>query len=354
MPRNPEVLSHATDWSTLELVKRRENEPIPSLKILLNGQGAFAVGVGNALLTDGHVIAGVIAPKPIEKKGVLTVDPLRQFATEHNIPIVDLGTIVEEEAQDRINKLEADLGVMAFVTKTVPPEVSQAPKYGTIQFHPGNEHGRSSQNWAIIEGDGSEKVNILAVEDDGKPEQLDSGRIVIQPKVEIPENITMSDMYKTALSPLGIVALRDAVRKIAYEVGDAREEGREVVLPYENQNGSLKPNRGRIEKNQVRINSNKPAIEIHNMIRGAQNSPAAWTLIRGKTVNLFDSELYHGPVHRPGLIEWVTDEGVTITGSQGFVKVRFMQEVDGEVKGPRMTAKEYINSSARTVYQIET
>lgn len=346
MPHSPEVFPHATDWQSVEII-RKESDFTP-LNILLNGQGDFGLQVGMALEVDGHSFAGVIATKKED-------DPLRMWAEERKIPIINLGTIDRPETAQTIKDLGAELGVMAFVTRTVSSEVASAPEHGTLQFHPSalpKRRGRSSQNRAIIEGDKTMGISIISVEDNGTPEELDSGPVVVATEVEIPEDITMSRMYATAVSPLGVVSMRDAVRKYGNEVGRARAEGRAVRRPYTPQDHSRATLEPPIEKSEVQVDFTKPAIEVHNMIRGAQNSPGAWMLHEGVVVNLFDSQRFEGPVMQSGVIESLSDDGATFATGQGLVRVGMVQEVRSvqegdmvkEVKGPRLKPIDYFKS----------
>lgn len=336
------VLPHNTDWKNLQLIVPKEGHPVPRMRILLNGQGAFGRNVYDALVADGHEIVGVIATMVRGRNN--SMDPLREQAIQDGVPIIKLASIDDPKTQKGIRMLKAEIGVMAFVTKTVPPEVSKAPRFGTIQFHPGNEHGRSSQNWAIIDGYETEKVNILAVEDTGKPDEIDTGRVALQPQVEIPEDITMSEMYDSAMSPLGVVALRDAVRERAYAIAKGRRLKEKINIPLRPQGGSLKPGRPPIAREDVRVHPKKmTALAMHNMIRGAQNSPAAYLQERnGAQVNLYDSQKVMGPVRKEDVGTYsIAGDNLQITTKQGLVSVGRLRRIHGEQKGGFENAAKY-------------
>ena len=62
----------------------------------------------------------------------------------------------DQEAYEQMVKLNADLGVLAFVTDIVPPRVFNAPKLGSICYHPSilpRYRGASAINWAVINGE---------------------------------------------------------------------------------------------------------------------------------------------------------------------------------------------------------
>ena len=73
-------------------------------------------------------------------------------------------------------------------------------------------------------------------------------------------------------------------------------------------------------KADVEVDWSKTAAEIHNLIRGADPAPGAWTRIGGKTVQLFDSRLAAGS-GAPGEIVAVGVDGVVIAAIDGCVRL---------------------------------
>ena len=72
-------------------------------------------------------------------------------------------------------------------------------------------------------------------------------------------------------------------------------------------------------KADVEIDWSRPAREVHNLIRGADPAPGAWTAIGGTTVQLFESRLVDGAGGEPGEIVAVEEGRLVIAaGTAAF------------------------------------
>ena len=122
------------------------------MKIAIIGQAAFGKDVLNALVDKNENVVAVLCP-PYNPGS--TEDPIISAATENQIPVFQYIRMRDKEAIAEFLSLNIDLCVMAFVTDIVPDEILEAPRFGTIQYHPSllPEHrGPSSINWPIIQG----------------------------------------------------------------------------------------------------------------------------------------------------------------------------------------------------------
>ena len=123
-----------------------------------------------------EVVAGYAAPD----KEVRLVDPIKQAALDHNLPIYQPANFKDEAVLDEMRALNADVMVMAYVIIFVPEAARDIPKMGSICFHPSLlplHRGPSAINWSIIWGetktgfcwfyptDGLDEGEILLVEE---------------------------------------------------------------------------------------------------------------------------------------------------------------------------------------------
>lgn len=336
--RQLSVRSHLEAPSSPEL-------PVPSLRIILNGQDAFAKNVLDLLQEDGHTIVAVVAT-------IRPDDPLRMVAIEQGIPVIDLGRVNTKSARKEMGDLNADITVGAFLQKPLKIKTIKVPKHGTVNFHPSDlpkRRGRSAQNWAIIEGD--EYMGLSAYFMD---EGIDTGPIVHQVRFSIPENATQNSLYKSDVLPKGALMMRDAVRKVAYAIGEGREKGQSVELPLTPQDESLATYDPPITEAHVRIDlGGTDARTVHNKIRGAQNSPGANILIPGTSImlKLFDSEVQLGPPEKPGGFK-VGEETVLFDTKRGLISIKNVREINGDVKGKPTNAATYFNANPGIVSLI--
>ena len=167
---------------------------------------------------------------------------------------------------------------MAFVTDFVPAEILEAPRLGTIQYHPSllpKHRGPSSINWPIIFGE-TETGTTIFWPDDG----LDTGPVLLQKRVSIGPDDTLGSLYFGQLFPLGVEAMVESVDLVRR--GEApRIAQDETQATYE----------GWCKDADARIDWQKPAEQVYNLVRGSNPRPGAHTTHQGGMLRLFDCEL---------------------------------------------------------------
>ena len=191
------------------------------MRIVLIGQAAFGQKVLEALLNRGEQVAAVYVPP--DKPGS-RIDPLKESAQQHGIPVFQPQRMRDPGVYEKFVELAPDLGVMAFVTDIVPESILNCPRLGTIQYHPSllpKHRGRSSINWAIINGDKKTGITILWP-DAG----IDTGPILLQKEAEISPTDTVGSLYYDKLFPLGVEAIMESIDLIHKGKGSQDTPGR--------------------------------------------------------------------------------------------------------------------------------
>ena len=286
------------------------------MRIALIGQQAFGKAVLEALLERGEeVIAVYCAP---DREGS-RADPLKEAALERGIELLQPPSYKEPAVWEAYRAMQPDLGVMAFVTLFVPEDFLSIPTSGTIQYHPSllpRHRGPSSINWPIIQGATRTGLSIFWP-DNG----LDTGPILMQKEVDILENDTLGTVYFDKLFPLGVEAMIESVDLV--RAGDA---------PKIVQDDSRSTYESWCRKANVEIDWTRPAQEVHNLIRGADPAPGAWTTIGGTAVQLFESTRTEGVGGEPGEIVAVGEGRLVVAAGGGHVSVgRARPEGGGKV-----------------------
>jgi methionyl-tRNA formyltransferase len=274
------------------------------MRIAVHGQQAFGKAVLERLLERGeNVVAVFSAP---DKEG-RPRDPLAELAEEKGLPLHQPSSWKNPEAEELMRRYEPDVCMMAYVTLFVPQNVLDAPKHGTFQYHPSllpRHRGPSSINWPIIQG--ATKTGLTIFWPD---EGLDEGPILLQKEVEIEPDASLGSLYFNKLFPMGVDAMMEAL--------DLVKEGRAPKIPQDDSQATYE---SWCRKKDVEVDWSKPAQEVHNLIRGSDPQPGAWTTHGGTQVQLFDSALTSGE-GETGTILDVSGEGVTIAAKGGAVRV---------------------------------
>ena len=299
------------------------------MKLIVHGQQAFGKSVLEALLARGEMISAVYCAPDIDGG---RPDPLKVFAQDQGLPVYQPKSYKDPTVWDQIRSLEADLCVMAYVTLMVPEEALNAPRLGSIQYHPSllpMHKGPSSINWPIINGENKTGLSIFWP-DNG----LDTGPILLQKDVVIDPDDTLGSLYFNHLFPMGVDAILEAV--------DLVRDGTALRLNQDPAKGSYE---GWCQRADVEIDWVQSMDVVYNLIRGANPQPGAWTTLNGQPVTILDSKKAIGFANsEPGSVVEVDADGISIGCVEGAVRVeKFKPEGAG-----KMSAKEFLEH-----YRIE-
>jgi methionyl-tRNA formyltransferase len=298
------------------------------MRIVVHGQQAFGRSVLERLVERDEEVVGVFCAPDREGR---PDDPLKEFALEKGLPLHQPASWKTDEAAALMRSFEPDLCVMAYVTLFVPQPVLDAPKLGTIQYHPSllpRHRGPSSINWPIIQGETKTGLTIFWPD-----EGLDEGPILLQKEVAIGPDDTLGSLYFNHLFPMGVDAMLEAVDLV-----------RDGKAPRVAQDHSQATYESWCRKADAEIDWSKPVREVHNLARGTNPQPGAWTTVAGNELKIFDSR----PVDAsgaPGEVTAVSDDGFTVACADGGLLVARVRPHDGG----KMSAADYLATGALTV-----
>ena len=289
------------------------------MKIAIIGQQDFGKSVLDAFLARGDAVAGVFCAP--EKEGAKP-DALRVSAQEKGLRLFQFPSLKDGQARDTMKALDVDIGVMAFVLQFAPQDFVKIPKHGTIQYHPSllpKYRGPSSINWPIIKGETKTGLTIFRPNDG-----LDEGEVILQKETPVSEDDTLGSVYFDRLFPMGVAAMLEAA--------DLVVAGKHNELVQDESQASYE---GWCRAAEAKIHWNNHVDYIHNLIRGCDPAPGAWTTLAGKKVQLFGSRKHltrtFGAVKgKPGEIATVTESALFVTAQGGQIEVAKLKHEDGK------------------------
>jgi methionyl-tRNA formyltransferase len=293
-----------------------------SMRIAIVGQRDFGIAVLEAFAKRGDTVAGVFCSP--DKPGE-AADPLRAAAQRLAISVYSLPSLRVEEARQALRALDVDLAILAYVLQFVPQDFATIPRHGTIQFHPSllpRYRGPSSINWPIILGDTRTGLSIFRPVDG-----LDEGPVILQKETPIGPEDTVGKVYFGRLFPMGVAAMLEAADLVVN--GRAREIAQEEsCASYE----------GWCRDGEALINWHAHVDQIHNLIRGCDPAPGAWTWFNQQKLRLFDARKHparnfaqvKGTI---GAVTAIGDHSLTIAAQGGQIEV-FKLRIDGGKKLP--------------------
>ena len=281
------------------------------------GTPDFAIPSLKVLLEHGYTIASVVtAPdKPQGRGQKVASPPVKEFALERDLPILQPQSLKAPEFVSAIANLQPDL-IVVVAFRILPPEVFRIPRLGSFNLHASllpKFRGAAPINWAIIRGEEETGVSTFLLQ-----EKVDTGSILLQARVRIGPDETAGELHDR-LADLGAHVVLQTVRMI--ELGSSNPQYQDESL------ASLAP---KIFREDCSIDWRRPAAEIHNFVRGVSPSPCAWTTHQGKVLRVFRTTLVSDPGSvpnvAPGLIAEVNAERVIVGTKSGFVALTVVQQ----------------------------
>ena len=279
------------------------------MRVALIGQQAFGKAVLDALRQRGDTVAAVFCAPETGRP-----DPLRLAAEAAGIPTHQFPKLTTQDAIEALRAAQVDIALMAYVTQFVFQPFCTIPPYGTIQFHPSLlplHRGASSMSWSIILGRTETGFSIFRPTDG-----LDEGPVILQRHVKIEPEDTLGTLYFGKVFPLGVAGLIEAADMVLTGRGPA-------IAQYEPHAGY----EGVLGDPETQIHWSTHIDQVHNLIRGCDPAPAAWTTHQGKRLHLFDAQKRiartYAEVKGKAMGEIVAiGDGITIQAQGGTITAR--------------------------------
>ncbi len=299
------------------------------------GTAEFAVAGLIKTAQSGHDIVSVItAPDLPRGRGQkVSFTPVKSAALELGLPVIQPENLKDPAFAETIRKSDPDL-IVVIAFRILPKEIFTIPKLGSINLHASllpKYRGAAPINRAIMNGEKETGVTTFFLK-----EKVDTGNIILQKKTEIGEDETAGELHDR-LAVLGAEAVIETIAMI--ENNRAR--------PWI-QDESLASPAPKLNKENTRINWNRPAQAIKNFIRGLSPYPCAWTTYQGESIKIYRADISECVTEAadPGTILSINPH-TDIRVAAGDNKIIHIKELQPQSK-KRMTASEYLRG-----YRVE-
>ena len=169
------------------------------LRIIFMGTPEFAVASLQALVQGGyHVVAVVTQPdKPVGRhQQTLQASEVKKYALSQNLPVLQPAKLKDPDFLTQLADFKADLQVVV-AFRMLPEVVWSMPRFGTFNVHAAllpQYRGAAPINWAIINGETKTGVTTFFLD-----HNIDTGRIIMQKQLPIPEDADVEYVYDLSL-----------------------------------------------------------------------------------------------------------------------------------------------------------
>lgn len=262
------------------------------LRIIFMGTAEFAVPSLNILVKNGYMpVAVVTAPdKPAGRGLKLRPSPVKEYASEKGIPILQPINLKSQEFLKELKALQPDLQVVV-AFRMLPEQVWSLPPHGTFNLHASllpQYRGAAPINHAIMNGERETGVTTFFLDS-----QIDTGAVIFQEQEPIFPEDDAGTLYER-LKVKGAELVLKTVRAI--------QENNYRVLPQPPESEALKT-APKIFKEDCLIDFSKSSKEVRNFVRGLAPYPGAWTRPGGRTYKILKVSEVPEKRLSPGVVE---------------------------------------------------
>lgn len=298
------------------------------MKIVFMGTPDFAVPSLEMLVNEGYeVVAAVTQPdKPKGRGNKLTAPPVKEFALLHGINVLQPEKIKTPEFIEQIRALNPDLLITAAYGKILSKDLLEVPTKGCINVHGSllpAYRGAAPINWAVINGE--KKTGITTMFTDVG---LDTGDMLLKKELEINPDMTVGELHDK-MAVLGAEVLKETLIEL--------KKGTLKRIPQQDSESTYAP---MMNKELGLIDWNKTAQQVHNLVRGTDPWPGAYTFLNGNRMRVWKTSLTNkkSDSHNMGQIIEVSDDGILVKCSDEYILL-------GEIQfdsSKRMNVRDYI------------
>jgi methionyl-tRNA formyltransferase len=298
-----------------------------ALNLVFCGTPAFAVPTLTALVDSGFRVPLIVTqPDRRRDRGMdLAASPVKQEALRLGLSVIQPEKIKNnEEFRTQLTVLQPDAIIVVGYGRIIPQWMIDLPRLGNLNLHGSllpKYRGAAPIQWAIARGESLTGVTTMRI-DAG----LDTGDILLQEEMPIePQDTALT--LSPRLAQVGAALMVRTLQEL--------ETGTVQARPQDHTSASLAPI---LRKEDGRMDFERPAAEISNRLRGFQPWPGAFTIFRGKTLNVSKAR----PMERsiaPG--ELLVESEDMFAGCANATALELM-EVQPEGK-KRMPAKAFIS-----------
>ena len=284
------------------------------LKIIYAGTPDFAVPALQSLINSEHQVVAVYTQpdRPAGRGRKLQFGPVKKLAVDSGIAVEQPVSLKEPEAQKTLAAYDCDVMVVAAYGLILPQAILDTPRYGCLNIHGSllpRWRGAAPIHRAIQAGDKETGVTIMQM-----AAGLDTGDMLLKVKCPITETDTGQTIHDR-LAKDGAFALLEVLQLLG--------KGK---LNLEVQDESLATYAHKLNKAEAEIDWNQPAQQIDRSIRAFNPWPVAFTLLNGKPLRIFMSQVRKtSSAELAGTVIDESPDGISVATGNGVLSFSRLQ-----------------------------
>jgi methionyl-tRNA formyltransferase len=301
-------------------------------RVLFAGTPEFALASLQALTSSGIVPQAVLTQpdRPAGRGKRLTASPVKRFALDRGIEVLQPVTLKDPDVVAQIAGFEPDILVVAAYGLILPQNVLDIPATGCLNVHASllpRWRGAAPIQAAILAGDAETGVSLMAM-----TAGLDCGPVYVEEVLAIGPEETAGELHDRLAALGGELLVRhfNAILSGALEAVE-QDDARATYA-------------GKINKQDARLDWQRPARELHRQVRAYNPVPGAFFLLDDTPVKCWRASVVAGVTGSPGDVLSAGRDGIVIACGEDALRLDSLQRPG---KRP-VTAAEFAGSVAIT------
>ena len=304
-------------------------------KVVFMGTPDFAVRSLQALLVSGEYQVKAVVTQPDRPKGrgqKMLETPVKAYALRQNLPVYQPEKVKEASFVAKLKEWKPDFIVVAAFGQFLSQEILDIPIYGCVNVHASllpKYRGAAPIQYALLNGEKESGVTIMRME-----KGMDTGAMYNKVVVPISEEMNFTQLHDV-LAEKGARLLVETLPQIAHGLKPERQDEKRATM------ATL------LTKEMARIDWSRKAREIHDLVRGFDPVPGAFTSFPdGKLLKIWETRVTGKPAAaNPGTVTALEKEGFLVACGDEELRILAVQPESKK----RMSAAVFLNGRGVTV-----
>lgn len=215
--------------------------------------------------------------RPAGRKLELQAPPVKQAARSAGLEVLQPEKARSNELHERLRAADPDVATVVAYGKILPGSLLQIPRLGFVNLHfsllPAYR-GAAPVQRALMDGVETTGTSVMVL-----TEGMDEGPVLASEATVVGPNENAGE--------LGARLGRSGADLLVATL-EAYAAGRATPVQQDHDRATYAP---KVSGDEARIDWARPAIAIHNLVRGLSPAPGAWTTLRGARVRVLASEV---------------------------------------------------------------